>query len=884
MASILDNLRDNRGIRILDTQLNSTSEMAGAYDILYHTNGYIYIAFARNNLAYPAVGARQIWMARSTDGGTTFETPIQISDNDDRWHDYPAILQIDPTDTGSSIGLIFTKQNDWQDRLVSTNLRKYPYRVLVSVDLALESPIDVIAIYNTIGSLTVVRGINSFQIYCINTTLDYLQIYENPIVLGNTADGFTNNAWTLRSISNFAGTGKTLRSIKVRPLSSGHLALVGAIETAVTDELPLCNLGLSFSADDGTTWSAFQYLTSFTGTPAIDIAGLTGVVQADLAEVAANQLAIVYQEGTPSQVLTTSSTPAITLTNPRDIVYHSGKNALFIATFDTGIYVYDCASQTYIFHFTTSSTPPIWNEQVTSIDISPDGKYLAASMFAEFYSGNPGGIDVWDISDATPANWTVVASLRNTTTPAIKGTSVYWCEFIDNTRIAYLHGVGTTNGVIGGILDVTNLGSGILDILAPNNQKSITSFTQAYIDLTNDAIYIAQVNYVWKSKISDGTVVYSQYYGSSIAWSQIFYDPVNNELVIPYGTNLFRYEDTGAAFTLLETISQTTNPRVPETITSYGASEPIGTGGLLLGTNQMGNIWYDFHSKKVTGAFTDSTNPDILGYDPPILYNSISKLIKSDEWLVTFGGDAATIHMQRISQTGKLRWGIFTYTPATKLVDDTSDDFHLFCDTTWVSANDALHLVNPRISAAPLGNVVLTALRYYPQSTGIQLVTGVMNREHLTIGIKAAIAKRITNTVTSRARIRLNPTKTVDIKVRIVFAQCIKIMAYIMPKQVQTTQIRASILNFKSTSFTGTFNVNFLGMQKNIRMQFTANTGFTGLQTFSTKARIVKSNRKRFTGHFLVSGNPTTEIITFERTVISYSHRIGMKAFLVSNR
>jgi hypothetical protein len=883
MASILDNLRDNRGIRILDTQLNSTSAMAGAYDILYHTNGYIYVAFARNNLAYPAVGDRQIWMARSTDGGTNFETPVKISEDNDKWHDNPAILQIDPADTGSPIGLVFTQAVDWQDRLTAANERGYPYRVLVDVDLTLLSSIDILtnATYNNSG-LTVVRGLNSFQVYCLVAgSADYIRLYENVINLGNTADGFLNNAWTTRTISNFAGTGQTIKSIKVRPLSSGHLALVGAIQRSVVGLQPLCDLGATFSSDDGLNWSAFQYLTNYTGTPAVDLVGIDQCVDVDVTEVAANQLAIVYQEGTPSQELKSTSSPSLTLSNVFGVVHHSSKNVLFIADIN-GIYVFDLATSTTIFHFTTSSTPPLWYEKVyAGVTLSPDGKYLATGSIID--DTNPGALDVWDISDATPANWTVVASLRTTTTPAIKGTSITWCKFISNTEIAYTHAGGTSAGVIGGILDVTDLGSGITDILAPNNIVSTTFYAQPHVDTDNDAIYICASNYLWRSKISDGTVQYSYNYGSTMAWLSVYHDPINDELVLPYSTRLFRFTDTGAAFTLLETISGTTDPRVPETIENQSTFEPIGTGGLLLSTNQKGSIWYDFHSRKITGAQTDAPNIDVLGYDPFIEYTQRATTIKNTEWLAYAHNTG--LHMQRISQTGKLRWGIFTYTPATKVIDDTSDDFHLLCDTAWVSANDALHLVKPKISTAPLENVVLTAIRYYPQSSGIQLITGVMNRERLTIGMKATIAKVITKTFTSRARIRLNPTRTVSMKAGMVFAQCLKVMAYIMPKQVQTFQMKASMLNFKSTSFTGLFSVSYPGKQRALRLQFTANTGYTGLQTTTSKARIVKVGKKRFTSHFLVMGNPnTTGAITFEAADLYFVHKLGMKAFVVSNR
>ena len=888
MATILESLRDSRGIKVLDNQLESTG-FAGKYDLLYHSNGYIYVAYGQNDMAYPGLGGRHIYMAISTDGGTTFGTPVQITPSDGWFYDNPAICQIFPGDTTSPIGMVFTKCRSRVQPSGSSEAgwnTSYPYRTMVDVNLTLTAPIDILTNYVTdCYGLSLVRSTNKFMLF-IYKGLDYVYIFENLIVDANIADGFLDNAWTSSGVTNFVTGTNVLSSMKVKALANGHIALIGAVATETVDLQSRCDLGISFSADDGANWTAFQYLTSYTGTPDIDLVGVTQCLSADIAEVDSNQLAIVYQEGIPSQIFSSQSTPAAPLySNCRSVLYHTAKNCLFISASSTGgAYVFDLTSGTSIFHFTSLSTPPIWSNTINNMSLSLDDKYLAIASQA--VSLVPGALDIIDVTDATPANWTVVASLRTTTTPALKGTSVAWCEFVNNTIIVFTYYTGTTNYVFGGIVSASDP-STVIDLISPNSNIRAANFRgHSYVDAANDAIYTCDTGYVWRNKISDGTLVYSYYYGSSVGWDSIDFDPVHSELIVTdaytNGNAVYRFKDTGSAITLLAIIEETTNPGTVgiEYISRQNAS---GSGGLMIfAGSTIGTTWYDFHSQTYRGGLISAAEIDYLGFRPFQGGQAYSHLIKNNTWLASAHDTGFTFDY--VETTGKLRWGIFTYNPVTKLLDTNSDNFHLLCDTAWVSAADAEHLTKPIICAAPLGNICLLTQRHYPQSTGTNLVTGVMNREHLSLGMKAAIGKPVSRSFTSKSRVSQPIAKTFTLKARMVFAQCIKVRAYIIPEQNQVFQVKAAIKNWKSNSWTGSFNVTYAGMKTQLRLQFTVNTGYTGAYTTTAKARIVKVAKKRFTGHFIVAANPGTGTITFETSVLSYFQQMGMKAFLVSNR
>jgi hypothetical protein len=899
MATILDSLRDTRGIRILDTQLDSSSDLAGRYDVLYHTNGNIYVAFARTNQSRPdanQVVDRQIWMARSTDGGTTFEAPVQISSRTGYWHNNPAICQINPADVNSPIGLVYTAASKWLDTVQNYTTDNYPYRTMVDTDLVRIAPIDILTnnTYNNDG-IVLFRATNRFVVMCLNSTPDTIAVYENIIVDPNTADGFLDNAWTYRTLPSFGGAGTTndLRAFKVRALRNGHLALIGSFTRATKGDIPLCDLGVSFSTDDGYTWSAIQYLTNYTGSPLLDVIGLDQCLDADIAELENNQLAIVFQEGRPPQTIGYYSDPQFNTSSGRAVAYHAAKNLLFMPNNNSvsgstvsGIWVYDLTTQAFIFRFIPTGTPPIWSAEVNCVSISTDGKYLAA---ATSNTSTGGSVDVWDISATDPAYWTVVTSLRTSTTPAIAGTAVGWCEFTDDKTLlfSYLNGTGGTNNVWGGKIDVTNVAAGVTPLLAPSgsNIRYLGNISAIpHVNVASDEIHIGSGYYFWVTKISDGTCPRSYHFSGSNYPGDVSYDSINDEWVMTQSANVFRLEDDGTNITLLpDTITSTTDPMTP---TSILGSLSFISGQFLYAP--LGVMWYDYYSRKIQGPLFGQRENDLQGFNVTEYAIQGASLLRNNEWLCFATANGWVF--QYLKATGRLRWGIFTYNAVSKLIDTSSDDFHLLCDSNWVPADDAEHLVKPRICGAPLGNVFLTAFRYFPQRAGarsLALVTGVMNLEHRQIGMRAAIAKRVVNppTIQAKGRIAKRMTTTLGIKVQIHMAQCLKMQAWIIPEQTQTMQMKAAIVSHKSSHWGGAFNVTFAGKQRKLRLQFTANTGYTGSWTCTAQARIVQVTKTRFTGHFIIPANPDgTGTFTFSPVNVSYLQVHSMKAFVVSNR
>lgn len=880
MATIQDTLKNGRGIKILDTQLDSTDGLAGKYDLLYHSNGRIYIAFARNDLSYSAskqTATRHIWVAYSTDGGTTFNEPVQITTSLSAWYDNPALCQIDPNDSDSPIGLALTYASSW-------TAANYPNRTLIDTELNRLSPIDVVtnATY-AFSSLTLLRGSNRFILIGLNETEDSLSIYENNIVDGNDADGYLNNAWIFRKVYNFAGTGKSIRSIRVRLLSNGHLALIASVAKAMTGEVPLCDLGVCFSSDDGYTWTAFQYLTNYTGTPAVDLVGIDQCLSADLAELDNNQLAIVYQESIPRQTLGYYSSPQFNKSTARNAEYHTSKNLLFLPIYyySDGIWVYDPATQTFPFRFTQSSTPPVWNTSINCISLSTDGKYLAAATASS--------LDVWDISATNYADWTIVTSLR-TSNGLLEG-NISWCQFTDEKTLVFSYSESSgVDYVWGGIVDVTDLGAGITNLQGPASsiRYVFSANNTPSIDVTNNEIYVTEGGYFWVSSLIDGTCLrfYSPLTTNDIP--VVTHDTINDEWILCSYNRLYRLKDNGTTITLLSTMTPTSNPMLSTEI--HGGFGIPDTGIFLyslVSLKPSSILWYDFHNQKLMGSILGTSEYEALGFGLPPNPKQ-SRLLKNNEWLITATADnTPTYFFQYIKSTGRLKWGVFDYNPVTKAIDTDSDDLYPLCNTAWIPEDDTEHLVNPRICAAPMGNVCIAAFRYFPtrgDSRPLALVTGVMNLEHKSLSMRAAISKRTQNppTLQTRGRVTKYNLWELTVKAQINFAQCLRIRAWIIPEQLQTVQLRASISNRKSVRWPGTFNVVFVGRQRKLRLQFTVNTGYTGLWECSSKARIIKTARKRFTGHFIVGARPINSgTFTCQSVTLSYQNIMSMKAFIV---
>jgi hypothetical protein len=855
-------LKNNRGIRLLDTQLNSSLKMAGKYDLLYHTNGSIYVAFARDN-----VSSREIWMAYSADGGTTFTSPVQISVADTYWHDNPALCQLDLTNTSSDIGLIFTKTDHvWSyDGNLTSN---YPYRTTVNTTLSVVSAIDILTdVLPGNNGLTICKTPIGYLAACLTSAADTVRFYSNT-------DAFTDNSWVVSDVSGFTG----LRSVRVRTLANGHIALIGAVDQGTG-----CNIGVRFSVDYGGTWGAVQYLTSYSGTEILDLASFKQCLDVDIAELGANQLAIVYQEGTRAQFLTSTSTPSLSsATYGTTPVFHDSKNLLFIPinasthyTANNGIWVYSLTSHTFVAHLTAGGFPPLWNEEVACIALSPDGNYLAvATHCGGLSTAGSGSLDIFDISDADPINWTVT-SIRTSTSPALASSNVGWCAFSDNTTLlfGYLSSSVGTSAVWGGKINADTPTS-ITPLTSPAaGVKYLSAGAVPYVDSIDGKIYIASSGYTWVNLISDGTLFRQSTLSGSP--NKITYDNINNEWVA-FSPYIQRLNSSGA---LLETVTP------PKSINSGCA---FSGSGIMLTTNE-GYMWYDFHAQKLTGPLNKWPDTDNLGFDIS-LREPIETSLLDGSWVVSRSSRSNGYHFHNIASTGELFWNIFTYNPSTHQVG--ADTFYSFCDTRFVPATDALHLVKPRICKAPMDDVCLAAFRYFPTRSGTQplaLIAGTMNRDNRTLTMRA----RIKNTVNPddleiRARIAKRVTlgpddgTALEIKARIVYAQCLKMMARIIPVKTETIQIRACIFNWKSSIVPMSYTVTRSGQQVRIGMQFTANTGFVASRSFTAQARILQKAQRRMTGHFLVTATiDNSAALVVSPSSVNYVHTLSMKAFIL---
>jgi len=880
MPTINDSLRDGRGIKILDTQLDSTANQVGRYDLLYHTNGNVYIVFARNCQTYAsgAVADRQIWAAVSADGGTTFSTPVQITNRTGYWHDYPCICQIEPDDIDSPIGVIYQSASNWNSTYSAAQNKPIPYRFLIDTDLNRISPIDVLTNYmSDCSEGSLLRASNSFIYFTLSSTDDAFYIWENQIVELNSADGFLDNAWTRRYVSNFGGTNDVL-SFQVRILSNGDLLMVFAGKTASTGDLELTNLFYTISADEGYTWSTPVALTSYTGTPAIDIVGLTSVLATDAAQLSDGSIAIAFQEGIPPQSIGYYSSPSYSIGSyGRTPVVLNGHNYMLLPVSSgtiSGLNVYDLTTQTILLRITTSSTPPVWSQSIYRIAVSPDEKYLAVATDLS--------LDIFHIEDSNPANWTVT-SLRTTTTPALRGSTIYWVEFVDDTTLLFAYSSSGTSYVWGGKVDVTNIAGGITDLYSAG--RSVTGFSYPtmltpYIDATNDRVYVSGGSAIWKTKISDGTADY----GLSISTSGlefITYDSVNNQYVIAGSSGIYRYSDTGSTFSFIDSITLTSTPNMlPANIYSAIA---YPDSGIMFHFN-VAPGWYDFVTRQCIGPLI-STNDDLLGLrqysDNP---NNPPRFCRNGTWVTLGGSDY--VRFFPILNVGRLRWGIFSYDPITKTLDTSSSDFYNLVDDTWVPAADCDQLVIPKICPAPSDNVVLAAFRYQPGHIGgraLAFVTGVMNLEHQQLSMRASIAKREpAETTTMRGRIAQTTIRTLGMKAQIHMAQCLKMRAWIIPEQTQTCTMRASIRALKSQSWSMQFTVQQLVKTRRFRLRFTVNTGYTGNWQMTMRAKILGYNYYRFTGHFIVTASPaTTGAYSF--TVDTSGRRmLTMKAYIGS--
>lgn len=845
--AVINSQRNGKGIQSLGTEFQDLVA-AGHGCMIAHTNGKTYCVFARNYSN--AVAERRLYISVTTDNGVTWAAPTQLTSG--KWDDDPGGAQLDPLSNTSDIGIIFTRATD----PISTGTCTLTRIGIDQATLALTTPVDPITGSPTgFKSPSLVKTAAGYKIFVINaayTSSASVQIYANS--------AFDTNTWTASALTNFWG-GSTLNpfSLSVKKLLNGDLCAISSVRTALNGStstgvgnLPKgivrLDVYVAFSQDDGATWGTVQNLTNYSGTPSLDLAGLTVALDSDFTQLSDGTIVVAYQEGLTPQFVDANTTLVLPANagNVTSAVYHTGKNYLILGTDDAtngGVFIFDLTGQT-VTHLNTASTPALWGNQVKSMALSFDDKYLAI--------GHVDGLEIFNTTDPTIANWTNTP-IRTTTTPASIVSSMHSVRFDTAGYILYVsYGVGSASNTYGFLIDASSP-SALTDL------KTTIGGTVANVEfiVAPAAVYAVPLGRIARTNKTTGLDAYTVASGGAASWQVIAYDDVNSEIVVG-GTQvggtqgISRVSDTGATFSILQDFNTGTNPSGPNGSFNTAQFRRVSGNGILYqagASNATTLGYYSFGIRKPLG-YLNFSRTDLDIYEAA--WNSTfqgAAVLKAASWFLNTNGAAAV--MFSLTKSGRPRYGFFPYNTGTHQLTTAGVDFYDMTNTLHLASYDKLQKM--RISS----DTVDTIMAYF-RKADLTLTTGQWSAVNAHVEpdtrrltMRARILNHYTRSLQMRARIRTNPTHTINVRARIVIAQCIQIRARIVPVNTATLNMRARILGAKSSRVLNEYLVAHQAVTR-IPVTFYAGSAQVGEQTLSMRARIAKVLQSRVTGYFLV--------------------------------
>jgi hypothetical protein len=195
--------------------------------------------------------------------------------------------------------------------------------------------------------------------------------------------------------------------------------------------------------------------------------------------------------------------------------------------------------------------------------------------------------------------------------------------------------------------------------------------------------------------------------------------------------------------------------------------------------------------------------------------------------------------------------GLATFTTKTRISKSTSNTLSIL---STIQNNRANFTIKSRLSQRQ-GYPI-------PASYDPQIAVFVATQQYIRASLTGISLK--TKTISLRCRIKPGKTTTFTGQARLVSGQSIG--------------IKANIIAWKTyVHLPCDFTVQIV-VKKRLRMVFyTEGTYWT--PKFTTKARIVKVAKKRFTGHFIVPMPAVTGLLTNSSNT-TYKHVMGIKAFI----
>lgn len=557
--------------------------------------------------------AIRIFGSKSTDNGVTWSAAVALSPlTDNTVASDVFAFQIDLTSISSDIGVYYAR---YQASASGTAVNNTTFRMSVDTSLAVTSAGVSAGVTNQLCT-NIIRNVadNGFVMY-------YLQWGAIPgntlgisaVTLFRRTSATWNGVWSAGAITQpFTSPNRIYEISVIRVSDTGHL-LIATYETAIgTNSDATADLGrnirtdiaYTYSTDNGSTWTAITNLTNYSGTIS-NVSHIPVARNIRLLQRANGNVAIAFAEMNTELSLNRYTTPTLVPSNTlgaRPMAYHTSKNMTFITYGATGtagqrgLWVIDWTAGTAT-RLTTLTTPALPSNSCEWVSLSADGNRLAI--------GTAGGLAILNISDPTIANWTVT-TFSTISTPAIRDNNVTWVEFeTDSKKCYFAYGTTTIADCFGGFVDDVTLGvsATITDLLTDNGGAIL--FADGYCTTSATKVYIAKSTKLMGSLKSTGAALgyTATFADSATANASVFlnliYNPTADKIAI--GTTglasvktITVYTDSGSAFVLAQTISQTSNPCLPAgTTIKFGYNFNNSQRCSFAGDEWMSG-WFDF--------------------------------------------------------------------------------------------------------------------------------------------------------------------------------------------------------------------------------------------------------------------------------------------------
>jgi hypothetical protein len=211
-----------------------------------------------------------------------------------------------------------------------------------------------------------------------------------------------------------------------------------------------------------------------------------------------------------------------------------------------------------------------------------------------------------------------------------------------------------------------------------------------------------------------------------------------------------------------------------------------------------------------------------------------------------------------LNKQGNIKYAFFDYNSSTKQVTIPS----VLTYTPLANANkigsDVNYFVYPSVIRGNNNELFLTGTywRLNAAQGNFKIFFSKVEPDAYLLTTRARIVARANRSITARARTARDYTASIDVRVLIVFAQCIKIRVKITPVTNTTIDMKATIEGRKTSSMTGVYNISSASISR-LLGTFYAGNGYNTVATLQTGAFIVKSKETTLFGRFIINVSPS---------------------------